>query len=195
MSVKELEERVMINKEQYEALEDDLKTKYPSFKIIHNKNRYLDDQYKTIEKLQNALRIRSFGNSKNRELTYKVKGEDGDIEYTEQLSYYWFHQIIDNRRINDGELKNALLKDDIDISSLKVLVELRTRRIEFEGKDFVIAVDGNIYNNHVDFNLEVESKISKKHAKTVLLDLCKQYGIEYKADYIVKSKRALDSVK
>lgn len=195
MSVKELEERMMLTKEQYLELEAFLKSHYSSIKITHHKNRYLDDKNGTIRTAHNVLRIRSFGNSKNRELTYKVKGEDGDIEYNQVLPYFWFKQLIDHSRLIEGEVKEALLKDNVDITSLKVLIDLRTRRIEVEEKDYTIVLDGNIYNDQVDYNLEIESSISKSHAKQMILAICQEHNIEYTGECLGKSTRAFNSLK
>ncbi|MCR5185338.1 MAG: CYTH domain-containing protein [Bacilli bacterium] len=195
MSVKELEERVMLTKNQYLNIEDFLKSTYENYRITHQKNRYLDDNKRTINSLRHVLRIRSFTHSKNRELTYKVDGVDGDIEYNQILTYYWFRKLTQESRLLPGEVSEALLKDNVDINSLKVLVDLRTRRLEVSLKDYTIVLDANLYNDIVDYNLEVESNISKEHAKKVILDFCKKFDLTYQDDYVVKSLRALNSIK
>ena len=119
MSVKELEERVMIDKEQFLKIEQYILNNYPEAKILHIKNRYLDDKYQNIRGNHNVLRIRSFKHNPVRELTYKIKGEDGDIEYTTPLSQYWFYQITRFSRLPEGETKQALISRGVDISSLK----------------------------------------------------------------------------
>lgn len=195
MSVKELEERVMLTKNQYLNIEDFLKSTYENYRITHQKNRYLDDNKRTINSLRHVLRIRSFTHSKNRELTYKVDGVDGDIEYNQILTYYWFRKLTQESRLLPGEVSEALLKDNVDINSLKVLVDLRTRRLEVSLKDYTIVLDANLYNDIVDYNLEVESNVSREHAKKVILDFCKKFDLTYQDDYVVKSLRALNSIK
>ena len=71
-----------------------MKSTYKNYRITHQKNRYLDDNKRTINSLRHVLRIRSFTHSKNRELTYKVDGVDGDIEYNQILTYYWFRKLV-----------------------------------------------------------------------------------------------------
>ena len=195
MSVKELEERVLINKKQYLLIEKYIKDTFKDYTIIHQKNRYFDDEKKTIRANKNMLRIRSLKNSSIRELTYKIKGDNGDIECNQPLTYYWFRQILDNSRLPDGEVKSKLLEDNVDISSLKCLVDLRTRRTEVHLEDYTLVLDANMYNNIIDYDIEIESKISKMHAKEVILRLCEEFNLQYKNDYQVKSSRAFASIK
>ena len=194
MSEKELEERAIIDKNQYVAIEQFIKEKYPDYILLHLKNRYFDDAKKTIKSIKNMLRIRSIKGKNYREFTYKVKGDDEDIEYNQLLSYYQFNKIIFSSRYPTGEVLEKLKSDNVDISSLKSLVELRTRRMEVKLKDYTIVLDANEYNGVVDYDIEIESIISKNHAKTLLLQFCEQFNIEYKNDYPTKSNRAFRSI-
>lgn len=194
MSEKELEERAIIDKSQYVAIEQFIKEKYPDYILLHLKNRYFDDAKKTIKTLKNMLRIRSIKGKNYREFTYKTKGDDGDIEYNQLLSYYQFNKIIFSSRYPSGEVLEKLKSDNVDVSSLKSLVELRTRRMEVKLKDYTIVLDANEYNGVVDYDIEIESIISKDHAKTILLQFCEQFNIEYKNDYPTKSNRAFKSI-
>ena len=114
------------------------------------------------------LRIRSIKGKNARELTYKVKGEDGDLEYNQLLTYLKFTGIVFAHCFPAGEVLNKLKEDNIDVSSLRVITELRTRRMEVKLKDSNIVLDANEYNGIIDYDLEIESKISKNHAKEVL---------------------------
>ncbi len=195
MREKELEERMLISKEKYVEIEEYIQKTYPNFKLIHLKNRYFDDANKTIRKSRNVLRIRSIKDWDIRQFTYKVRGEDGDIEYTQPLTYYSFNQIIYYHRFPKCETIDQLVKDGVDINTLKVVTELRTRRMEVELSDFTIVLDANEYNNIVDYNIEVESKKTKEHAKSVMLELCELFNMEYKSDSPGKSSRAFASLK
>ena len=195
MSEKELEERVMINKSQFLEIEKYIQENFPHAKIIHQKNRYFDDPNRTVKKVHNVLRIRSFKSCKEREFTYKVKGEEGDIEYTQILSHYWFYQITRYSRLPAGPVKEQLLKDGVDINSLKMLVDLYTRRIEVRIDDYIFVLDVNLYNGITDYNIEVESDVSKKHAKDIILKYCDQFGLTYSDKYMSKSKRAFMTMK
>ena len=195
MSEKELEERVMIDKKQFLEIEKYLQDNFHNVKIIHQKNRYFDDPNRTIKKVHNVLRIRSFKSSKEREFTYKVKGEEGDIEYTQILSHYWFYQITRYSRLPEGPVKEQLLKDNVDINSLKMLVDLFTRRMEVRIDNYIFVLDINLYNGITDYNIEVESDVSKKHAKEIILKYCDQFGLTYSDKYMSKSKRAFLTMK
>ena len=194
MSEKELEERVLINKKQFLELEKFIQENYPNAKVHIQKNRYLDDASLTIHNIKNMLRIRSFPNAGKREFTYKVGGQNGDTEYNQPLTYYWYSQIKRYSHLPEGEVKNRLLKDGVNIKSLRTLIEMRTRRIEVELYQYRIVLDENRYINIIYYDLEIESKVSKSHAKEVILQLCDKFKLEYKNDYPVKSRRAFEAL-
>ncbi len=194
MSEKELEERVMINRKQFLEIEKYIQENFHNVKTIYQKNRYFDDNNQTIKKVNTMLRIRSFRSCKLREFTYKVKGEEGDIEYTQLLTHYWFYQITRFSRLPEGVVKERLLQDGVDVNSLKMICDLYTRRMEVKFDDHIFVLDINLYNGITDYNVEIESSVSKKHAKEMILKYCDQFGLEYKDKYITKSKRAFLSL-
>ena len=194
MSEKELEERVLISKNQFLEIQSYIQENYPDAISINQNNRYFDDATLTIRNKHNVLRIRSFPNTNKRELTYKIAGLEGDIEHNQPLTYYWYTQIVRFSRLPNGEVKEKLLEDGVNIKSLRTLVELKTRRIEVKLEKYTIVLDENHYNHITDYDLEIESKVSKSHAKEVILELCHKFGLEYKNDYPVKSRRAFDSL-
>ena len=194
MSEKELEERVLINKKQFLEIEKYIQENYPNTPVIHQKNRYLDDASFSIRNSKNVLRIRSFPNQNKRELTYKVAGLDGDMEYNQPLTYYWYSQITRFSHLPDGEVKEQLLQAGVNINSLRTVVELNTRRLEVKLEKHTIVLDVNVYNNITDYDLEIESKVSKTHAKEIILEFCHKFGLEYKNDYPTKSRRAFESL-
>ena len=194
MSVKELEERVLLNKNQFLELEKYIQENYPHFTVTQQVNRYLDDAALTIRNKVNMLRIRSFPKENKRELTYKIGTPNGDIENNQPLTYYWYTQIVRFSRLPEGEVKEKLLADGVNIKSLRTLVELKTKRIEVKLDKYTIVLDENHYNHITDYDLEIESKVSKSHAKEVILELCDKFGLTYKNDYPVKSRRAFDSL-
>ena len=134
-------------------------------------------------------------NSNNHELTYKVKGNEGDLEFNQPLSYLEFNNMRKHVSVPDGEVKQRLLEDGVDLSTLKTIVELRTRRIEVELDDYILVLDANEYNEIVDYDLEIESKISINHAKETILKYCEDFNLTYKNDYPTKSSRAFQSIK
>ena len=194
MSVKELEERVLLNKNQFLELEKFIQENYPNFTMTQQVNRYLDDAALTVRNKVNVLRIRSFPKENKRELTYKIGTPNGDIENNQPLTYYWYTQIVRFSRLPEGEVKEKLLADGVNIKSLRTLVELKTIRIEVKLDKYTIVLDENHYNHITDYDLEIESKVSKSHAKEVILEFCDKFGLTYKNDYPVKSRRAFDSL-
>ena len=194
MSEKELEERVLLNKNQFLEIKKYIQENYPNAIETKQINRYLDDASFSIKNHHNMLRIRSFPKNNKRELTYKVAGQDCDYEYNQPLTYYWYTQITRFSRLPEGEVKEKLLKDGVNIKSLRTLTELTTNRIEVVLDKYTIVLDVNHYNHIIDYDLEIESKVSKSHAKEVILHFCKQFNLEYKNDYPTKSRRAFESL-
>ena len=194
MKEKELEERVLINKKQFLEIQKYIQENYPNTPVVLQKNRYLMDSAFSLKNKKNVLRIRSFPSLNKRELTYKVKGDDGDIEFNQSLTYYWYSQIIRYSSLPDGEVKDELLKAGVNIGSLRTMCELVTNRQEVKLDKYTIVLDVNSYNGITDYDLEIESKVSKTHAKEVILQFCHQFGLEYKNDYPTKSRRAFESL-
>ena len=194
MKEKELEERVLINKKQFLEIQKYIQENYPNTPVVLQKNCYLMDSAFSLKNKKNVLRIRSFPSLNKRELTYKVKGDDGDIEFNQSLTYYWYSQIIRYSRLPDGEVKDKLLKAGVNIGSLRTMCELVTNRQEVKLDKYTIVLDVNSYNGITDYDLEIESKVSKTHAKEVILRFCHQFGLEYKNDYPTKSRRAFESL-
>ena len=52
----------------------------------------------------------------------------------------------------------------------------------------------NKYNGIIDYDLEVEAS-NMDRAKEVMANICQEYKIEYKKDYISKSSRAFNTRK
>ena len=185
----EYEARVMVSESQYSKIRD----KYlNSGHICHeftNKNTYFDtsDLYMTNHHI--VLRIREIDDIE-KELTLKVKLENGDEEITER-------NISDNDccrylagEIDAKQIVKELTMRGVDVNDLRVVATLVTERLEVSFSNFLLVIDKNYYNNKIDFNIEVEST-SRKEAEKYLLEIIEPFAIEYKKDYISKSRRAI----
>ena len=185
----EYEARAMIDEKQYSLIVKHFKkSKLPERKIT-NINTYFDYENLYLTEHHMVLRIRETSD-KLYELTLKVKGENGDIEINQPLTYI---QVKENKKrlvIDSKEILNELNKREIDINKLNVVAELKTERLELKEKDHLIVIDKNYYNGKVDYNVEVESD-SKIHAKQQLIVDFSPFGVEYKNGYISKSRRAI----
>ena len=185
----EYEARVMINENQYSSVIDFyLKQGKECHKLV-NLNYYYDDDKMTISNNHHVLRLREI-NEVNHELTLKIKGDNGDIEINRSLTSREMNELMDQVNISDVEIIERLKEIGVDLANLKLVAKLKTERIEIQEEDYLLVIDKNYYNDKIDYNLEVEST-SKNLAVERLKQVIEQFGIEYKKDYICKSRRAI----
>ena len=185
----EYEARVMISESEYLKIKEEYLNIGRICREFTNKNTYFDspDLYLTHHHM--VLRIREI-DGLEKELTLKVKGEDGDIEITHNIESEEEYQKLLSGNISNLDIEKEISSRGGDIKSLGVITTLTTERVEVEFDDHLLVIDKNFYNNKVDFNLEVES-ISRELAKEYLEKVINKYGIAYKKDYISKSRRAI----
>ena len=185
----EYEARVMITENQYSLVKDFyLKSGKECHQMV-NINYYYDDDKLSISNNHHVLRLRSVDDVKH-ELTLKIKGENGDVEINKPLTSNEMESLLEQINISDVEIMKRLKDIEVDPANLKLVAKLKTERIEIQENDYLLVIDKNYYNNKIDFNLEVEST-SKIDAIEYLKSLISQFGIEYKKDYISKSRRAI----
>lgn len=185
----EYEARVMVDEILFNKIKNFYISNYSNYRSISNHNFYYDTKELFLTKNHVVLRIRDI-NNKTYELTLKVKGHKGDIEINHPLSIAEVNKLKNNFKVENKAILKELEKYDFDLSKLELIVDLKTNRIEIDFPDYLLVIDENYYRNKVDYNLEVESS-SKEKAEKYLLDICHKFNIEYKKDYISKSKRAI----
>lgn len=185
----EYEARVMVDEILFNKIKNFYISNYANYRSISNHNFYYDTKELFLTKNHIVLRIRDI-NNKTYELTLKVKGHKGDIEINHPLSLDEVNKLKNNFKVENKAILKELEKYDFDLSQLELIVDLKTNRIEIDFPDYLLVIDENFYRNKVDYNLEVESS-SKEKAEKYLLDICNKFNIEYKKDYISKSKRAI----
>ena len=185
----EYEARVMIGESEYLKIKEEYLNIGRICREFTNINTYFDspDLYLTHHHM--VLRIREI-DGLEKELTLKVKGEDGDIEITHNIESEEEYQKLLSGNISNLDIEKEISSRGGDIKSLGVITTLTTERVEVEFDDHLLVIDKNFYNNKVDFNLEVEST-SRELAKEYLEKVISKYGIAYKKDYISKSRRAI----
>ena len=185
----EYEARVMIGESEYLKIKEEYLNIGRICREFTNKNTYFDspDLYLTHHHM--VLRIREIDDLE-KELTLKIKGEDGDIEITHNIESEEEYQKLLSGNISNLEIEKEISSRGGDIKSLGVITTLTTERVEVEFDDHLLVIDKNFYNNKIDFNLEVEST-SRELAKEYLEKVISKYGIAYKKDYISKSRRAI----
>ena len=185
----EYEARVMISESEYLKIKEEYLNIGRICREFTNKNTYFDspDLYLTHHHM--VLRIREIDDLE-KELTLKIKCEDGDIEITHNIESKEEYLKLLSGNISNLEIEKEISSRGGDIKTLGVITTLTTERVEVEFDDHLLVIDKNFYNNKIDFNLEVEST-SRELAKEYLEKVISKYGIAYKKDYISKSRRAI----
>ena len=185
----EYEARAMISSEQYINILKEFKSDKYSYVELINVNNYFDYEDLTLTNSHIVLRTRDI-NSKEFELTLKIKGDNGDTEINLPLGKNTYNNINLNIEIPDSKIKDQLLSLKIDLRKLKLITSLKTERLEIKVDNGLLVIDKNTYNNKIDYNVEVESN-SKENAVNLLNNFFSKFRVTYKKDYISKSRRAI----
>ena len=185
----EYEARVMITENQYSLVKDFYLNSGKECHQLVNINYYYDDEKLTISSNNEVLRLRTIDDNK-RELTLKIKGDNGDIEINRPLTLNEMNEIMEKANISDVEIINRIKELGVNLEDLKLVAKLKTERIEVQEIDYLLVIDKNYYNDKIDFNIEVEST-SKSLAIDRLKEIITKFDLEYKKDYISKSRRAI----
>lgn len=189
----EYEERMMLSEIDYYRIIALLEELYGPFTYKFLRNRYFDTKDFCLQKAHTILRIHSELEG-NRLITLKVKGEEGDIEISQELNSFWLRNILERNIFPDGRIKQALEEKGVDTKDLYFYGDLETRRLEIKLKDHLLVLDINYYGGKSDYNLEVETK-SKQKAKDIILRYCDKFNLSYQENCLSKSRRFFNNLK
>lgn len=154
---KEIESKALLTEVEYEKIIDNID--YLASKLSYGKyevkdfditDTYFDDEKRTIKKKNAVLRLREQNNSY--QLIYKVKEEkekNSSLEYTINLNNTQIENVI-----NENNLEK------LNLSSVKNIVQIAKYNIyrkSFIFDNFRIDLDKVDFQNHVDFEIEVEA--------------------------------------
>ena len=188
----EYEKRVMLNEEQYFNIVSFYLHQDARYPFISQTNYYFDTKDLFLKQNHMVLRVRIIKN-KGSEFTLKIKEEKGDREVTQKLSYLATKSLLKKNHFPKGEIIKELAEKGIAISSLCLIANLTTLRLEIKENDYLVVIDKNEYLDVLDYNLEIESS-SREKAKEVILDFCNKFNLEYKKDYVSKSSRVFNRI-
>ena len=161
----ECEKRMMLSEREYYYITSLLEEEYGPFTYRFLRNRYFDTKDFKLLNLHCVLRIRSELEG-DRVLTLKIKGEDGDIEISQEMNNYWLRNVLERNSFPDGDVKKALEEKGVNAKELMFYGILETRRLEIKFKDHLLVLDINYYNGHSDYNIEIEAKNKQKAKDT-----------------------------
>ena len=193
--VKEFESRVMLTFDEYMNVVSFYMKLYPEQQFLQNTNIYFDSDDLFLRKNHITLRIRTINDVKC-ELTAKIKGENGDQEINDDLSFKEMDTLINQGQFPEGNVKKFLLSLSYPLSSYKQIVTLYNRRLEIKYDDHLLVIDKNIYNDITDYNLEVEAEKDISVAKEKLANYIQKFHLTlFKQKYVGKAHRAIMSTK
>ena len=193
---KEYESRSMLSEEVFLTIASDIFSRDPHHYTIIQVNQYLDtDDYAIMKSGKAVLRIRKI-RGKPTVLTLKAKNPDGkgNTEYHQILSYFQHLALVKHSHFPKGRVKNMLIEMGFSLTNIHYQGELKTKRYQVDKENYNYCVDANDYNGVRDYNIEVEAE-SVERAREILEELAKKYNFEITKDYLVKSKRFMNSKK
>ena len=189
---KEYETRLMLTEEQYFFIVTYYMNIQPNQHFLQITNHYFDTDELNLTKDQRmTLRVRIINDVKS-ELTLKIKGVDGDEEVTDGLSPKEQELLLEQNIFPYGQVRNRLMLLPYPLDKYHRITSLYNRRLEIEFDDHTLVVDKNTYEDEIDYNLEIESKLGIDHAKELLIEYAKKFNLTLsKEKYIGKARRAI----
>lgn len=184
----EIEFKADLSKEDYESLISN----FDKSKIYRQINYYIDDDNLSIRGKKCGLRIRE--KDGNFELTLKVPEIVGKTEINQQISNKIYENFAKHNVFPSGEIKEYLeQKLSVKTTTIHILGELITDRLDIKYKTSLISIDKSTYNSKTDYEIECEDS-SLESAKTNLLEFLKKYHINYKESHGTKLRRFIESL-
>lgn len=189
---KEYETRLMITEEQYFFIVTYYMNIQPNKHFLQITNHYYDtDELNLTKEQRMTLRVRIINDVKS-ELTLKIKGEDGDEEVTDGLSPKEQELLLEQNIFPYGQVRNRLMLLPYPLNKYHRITSLFNRRLEIEFEDHTLVIDKNTYDNEVDYNIEIESKLGIAHAKELLQEYAGKFNLTLsKEKYFGKARRAI----
>ena len=191
---KEFESRIMLTNEEYLNVVSFYMKLYPNHHFLANNNDYFDTKDLFLKNKHITLRVRTINDVRS-ELTLKIKGEQGDTEINDDISFKEKEILLKERVFPEGNVKRYLLSLPIPLSDYENIVSLYNRRLEIKYDDHLLVIDKNEYNDIIDYNLEIEAKDDIYQAKRLLNEYIKKFNLSLvNQKYYGKAHRAINSV-
>ena len=191
--VKEFESRIMLTENEYFEIVSHFMRLHPNKHFLKNTNIYLDTSDLFLRKNHITFRIRIINDIKS-ELTIKIKGANGDDEINDGTNLNEVDAILNNHYFPDGNVKQYLLSLPYSFNEYNEIARLNNVRLEIENDDHLLVIDKNLYNDIIDYNLEIEAKDSMETANKLLQGYIKQFNLSRTGQkYTGKAHRAIDS--
>ncbi len=182
----EIEAKVLLKAQEYDTLFAFFQKNVPS--IYDQTNYYIDGDDKFLKKVHHlSLRVRKIDTY---DLTIKIPLKEGKKEVHQIIEEEEFLNLKNNQVFPKGDILNLLVKNNIDISKLKIINQLRTIRYEISYSGAIACLDKNFYNGKIDYELEVEASSLKK-AEEICREILNKFNIfDIEFNKITKQARA-----
>ncbi|MDX8045800.1 CYTH domain-containing protein [Gracilibacillus sp. S3-1-1] len=170
----EIEFKNLLTEEEYQQLINHFSSS--NQQIIHQKNHYFDTFDFQLKTHKSALRIRE--KKDQFQLTLKQPNPNGPglLETHCTITEKEAKQFINGTIIDKAPITHALTKVNIPIDQLRYGGALETYRIEHDYQQTTLVLDKSHYNNHIDYELELEAS-SEEHGTEVFNTLLEQWAI------------------
>jgi len=175
----EIEFKNSLSYDEYEKIVKHFKPNPES--LLKQINIYFDTNNLQLQENKMALRTRLVDD--RIELTLKQHAAIGLLETTDIITKEDLDQLITNQILVVGDVSKKLAELQIT-NSLYEIASLTTYRYEFHYLDNLIALDKSIYYNHIDYEIELETK-EYEYGKKVFFELLESFQIPKKE---IKSK-------
>ena len=147
-------------------------------KALLQANYYFDTADFQLKAKGCGLRIRTLSNQA--ELTLKTPLANGLLETTDTFSLTEIKPYLDSQTLpTTGSVAEKLRTLNIDISQLKLLASLTTKRYHIQLAYGEVALDESWYQKQHDYELELEVA-DFKQGQSDFKQLCQQLAIKYK---------------
>ena len=191
--VKEYEARIMLTESEYFEIVSHFMRFHPNKQFLKNVNIYFDTDDLFLRKNHITLRVRIINDVKC-ELTAKIKGKNGDDEINDSLTKKELELLLKERVFPEGDVKGFLLALPYSFDKYKEITTLYNMRLEIEEDDHLLVIDKNIYNDIIDYNLEIETSDNIESAQKILDKYIKQFNLANRGQkYVGKAHRAIMS--
>ena len=190
---KEFESRIMLTEREYLEVVSHFLKLYPNHHFLQNNNYYFDTKDLYLRERHITLRIRTINDVRS-ELTLKIKGENGDEEINDDISFKEKEILLNEKVFPEGNVKRYLLSLPIPLSNYENIVSLYNRRLEIKYDNHLLVIDKNEYVGIVDYNLEIETENDIKLARALLNEYIKKFNLSLgNQKYMGKAHRAINA--
>jgi uncharacterized protein YjbK len=182
----EIEAKILVSKQEFERVKHYLKLENTI--PISQTNHYIDNNLGHLRQYGFALRIREIDNQYT--LTLKSPMAEGTLEKNQVISQEEYQQLKVHHQFPKGKVQALLYMFGFKTSSLVIIADLTTQRIDTSFQGQHVCLDVNSYNGLIDYEIESEQS-SLKYAAETLQKLCSETGINYQENHVSKYARAI----